>query len=67
MTDDSSWCCGGEGGKPCPPPFPIFPIVFPMIFPIGVLLVRGRLGARRQRWLEKRVTALEEKIKSLEG
>jgi len=62
MDSENDQCCGG---RPCPPPFPIFPIVCPLIFPIGFAMMLVKLGRRRRRGLEARITSLEEKVESL--
>lgn len=62
MDSENGPCCGG---RPCPPPFPIFPIVCPLIFPIGFAVMLVRLGKRRRRGLEARIASLEEKVGSL--
>lgn len=62
MDSENSQCCGG---RPCPPPFPIFPIVCPLIFPIGFAVMLVKLGKRRRRGLETRIASLEEKVESL--
>jgi len=48
------------------PPFPIFPIVCPLMFPIGFIVVMGRLRKRRRRALEARLTAVEERLDGLD-
>jgi hypothetical protein len=55
-----------EGAGPCRPPFPIFPIVFPLMLPIGFMLLMGRRRRRRQRSLEKRMARLEDRLAGLE-
>jgi len=49
----------------CPPPFPFFPIVFPMIFPIGVLTLLGRRRKRRERSVEARLGEVEKRLDDL--
>ncbi|HUS83011.1 MAG TPA: hypothetical protein VM013_07150 [Dehalococcoidia bacterium] len=53
------------GGMRCPPPFPLFPIVFPMIFPIGVLTLLGRRRRRRERSVETRLGEVEKRLDDL--
>ena len=53
------------GSPPCRPPFPIFPIVCPLMFPIGFMIVMGRMRKRRRRALEARLAAVEEKLNDL--
>jgi hypothetical protein len=58
--------CGHHGGPwQGRPPFPIFPIVCPLMFPIGFVVVMGRLRKRRRRALEARLTAVEERLDDL--
>jgi hypothetical protein len=67
MSAESPW---GEdeshgGGMRCPPPFPFFPIVFPMIFPIGVMTLLGRRRKRRERSFEARLEEVEKRVDDL--
>ena len=57
---------GAAGSPPCRPPFPIFPIVCPLMFPIGFLVVMGRMRRRRRRALEARLAQVEERLDDLE-
>ncbi len=54
-----------EGGMRCRPPFPIFPIVCPLIFPIGVMTLLLRRRERRERALEARVGKVEKRLDDL--
>jgi hypothetical protein len=56
----------GPGGWECPrPPFPIFPVVVPLIFPFGVMAMLIRRGRRRRRTLEARVSEVEKELAAL--
>jgi len=48
------------------PPFPIFPIVCPLMFPIGFMVVMGRRRRRRRRTLESRLAQVEERLDGLD-
>jgi len=54
-----------EGLMPHQPPFPFFPIVCPLIFPIGFVAMLMRAGRRRRAALMARIAALEEKVERL--
>ena len=61
---DECECHGGPWrGRP---PFPIFPIVCPLMFPIGFMVVMGRRRRRRRRALEERLAVVEERLDGLE-
>jgi hypothetical protein len=49
------------------PPFPVFPFVMPLMFPIGFVALLIILGSRRQRTLEARLAEIQEKIEDLAG
>jgi len=55
-----------EGWARRRPPFPIFPIVCPLMFPIGFMIVMGRMRKRPRRSLEARLTQVEERLGELE-
>ena len=55
-----------ESWAPRRPPFPIFPIVCPLMFPIGLMIVIGRMRARRRGALEARLAEVEERLGDLE-
>jgi len=56
----------GPGGWECPrPPFPIFPVVMPLIFPFGVMAMLIALMRRRRRALEARLSEVEEALAAL--
>jgi len=65
----------GSGGWACRrPPFPIFPVVMPLLFPFGVIAMTIRLKRRRRPSLrarlsevEERLAALTEKVSAAEG
>jgi hypothetical protein len=54
-----------HGGRVCPPQFPIFPIVFPMIFPIGATLLMKRVRGRKRGSLKHRLAKIEERLDAL--
>jgi hypothetical protein len=62
MDSESRQC---RGGRPCPPPFPVFPFVFPLMFPIGLAAILIAMGRRRRGGLAARVASLEEKVEHL--
>jgi hypothetical protein len=47
------------------PPFPIFPILMPLMFPMGFVAMLIMLGTRRQRALEARLAEVEERLEDL--
>ena len=47
------------------PPFPIFPIVMPLIFPMGFVAMLIALGTRRRRALEARLAEAEDRLEDL--
>ncbi len=50
----------------CPrPPFPIFPVVVPLIFPFGFMAMRIKHNRRRRRALEARVSEVEKELAAL--
>ena len=51
----------------CRPPFPLFPFVFPMIFPIGLMAFIGRRRNLRERSLEARIEQIEQRLDDLEA
>jgi len=55
--------CGGS--RPCPPPFPIFPFVFPLFFPVGFMLLTRRLRRRRAHALKARLSKIEDRLDDL--
>lgn len=56
----------GSGGWACRrPPFPIFPIVMPLLFPFGVMAMTIRLTRRRRRSLRARLSDVEERLDAL--
>ena len=56
----------GSGGWECPrPPFPIFPVVMPLIFPFGFMAMLITLMRRRRRALEARLSDVEEALAAL--
>jgi hypothetical protein len=53
-------------GWECPrPPFPIFPVVMPLIFPFGFMAMLIALMRRRRRALEARLSDVEEALAAL--
>lgn len=48
-----------------PPPFPIFPLVMPLMFPIGFVALLIIAGTRRQRTLEARLAEIRDRIEDL--
>lgn len=56
----------GPGGWECRrPPFPIFPVVMPLIFPFGMMAMTITLMRRRRRALEARLSEVEEALAAL--
>ena len=56
----------GSADWECPrPPFPIFPIVVPLIFPFGLMAMLIALMRRRHRALEARLSEVEEALAAL--
>jgi hypothetical protein len=50
----------------CPrPPFPIFPVVVPLIFPFGFMTMMIMRTRRRRRALEARLSEVEGKLADL--
>ncbi len=50
----------------CPrPPFPIFPVVVPLIFPFGFMTMMIMRSRRRRRALEARLSEVEGKLADL--
>ena len=47
------------------PPFPVFPIVMPLIFPFGVMAMLITSMRRRRRALEARLSQVEEELAAL--
>ena len=54
------------GSSPCQPRFPIFPFVFPLMFPIGMMALISRRRDRRERALEMRLEEVEGRLDDLE-
>jgi hypothetical protein len=69
MTDESTV----ESAEPecapsrCRPSFPLFPFVFPMMFPIGLMIFIGRRRSLRERALEMRIEQIEQRLDDLEA
>jgi len=51
----------GKAG-PKTPPFPIFPILFPLIFPIGVFIAANIIQIARLRQIASRLSRLVEQF-----
>ena len=47
------------------PPFPIFPLVMPLIFPFGLMAMLITSMRRRRRTLEARLSDVEEEVAAL--
>jgi len=62
-VDDCEYHAGLWRGRP---PFPIFPIVCPLMFPIGFMVMMGRRRRHRRRALEARLAQVEERLGNLE-
>lgn len=66
MSCEDNESGAGSGGGVCRrPPFPIFPIVMPLLFPFGVMAMTIRLMRRRRRSLAARLSQVEEKLAAL--
>jgi hypothetical protein len=62
-VDECEYHGGPSRGRP---PFPIFPFVCPLMFPVGFMVMMGRLRRRRRRAVEARLAQVEERLDGLE-
>jgi hypothetical protein len=65
LCEDNESGAGTGGWAWRRPPFPIFPIVMPLLFPFGVMAMTIRLTRRRRRTLAARLSEVEEEIAAL--